>query len=60
MDVPEFYARPGLNVETYDERTELNDDGVLAGDIDFYLGLAHRTGGPILDLGTCPPQPGGG
>ena len=51
MDVPAFYERSGLNVETYDERTSSDAFGVLAGDVEIYLGLAERTGGPILDLG---------
>jgi SAM-dependent methyltransferase len=51
MDMPAFYEGPGLNVETYDERTASDALGVLSGDVEFYLGLAQRTGGPILDLG---------
>lgn len=47
-----FYEMDGLNVSTYDMRTaEDVTNGVLVGDVDFYRGLAHRTGGPVLDLG---------
>ena len=51
-DEPDFYERDGLNVLTYDLRTEQDAaQGVLAGDVDFYRTLAMRTGGPVLDLG---------
>ncbi len=43
-----FYARPGLNVETYDTRTDL---AAIEGDVEFYLRLADEIGGPVLDLG---------
>jgi SAM-dependent methyltransferase len=50
---PAFYERASLNVETYDVRTEaelpLQPD--LAGDVAFYLDLAARSGGPVLELG---------
>jgi SAM-dependent methyltransferase len=45
---PVFYARPSLNVETYDSRTDVE---AIAGDIAFYLDLAREVGGPVLDLG---------
>ncbi len=51
-DVPAFYERPGLNSETYDARTASDaEQGLLSGDVDFYLSLAGRTGGPVLDVG---------
>ena len=53
MDVaPDFYARPSLNVETYDRRAEQDIAGTDAeGDVEFYLDLASRVGGPVLDVG---------
>jgi SAM-dependent methyltransferase len=47
-DAPAFYARPSLNVATYDSRTDLE---AIEGDIAFYLELANEIGGPVLDLG---------
>jgi SAM-dependent methyltransferase len=47
-DAPAFYARPSLNIETYDTRTDLD---AIEGDIVFYLDLARQIGGPVLDLG---------
>ena len=50
--VPEFYLRPALNVETYDVRAQGDLAGtMLEGDVGFYLELAERTGGPVLELG---------
>ncbi|MBU0638468.1 MAG: class I SAM-dependent methyltransferase [Planctomycetes bacterium] len=49
--LPDFYSRPGLNADTYDERTG-NDCAPVAGDIDFFLRQAERCGGPILELGA--------
>jgi SAM-dependent methyltransferase len=45
---PAFYARPSLNVETYDSRTDV---GAIADDTAFYLDLAREVGGPVLDVG---------
>jgi SAM-dependent methyltransferase len=45
-----FYARNSLNVESYDSQAQLGQP-VLAGDIEFYLDQARRSGGPVLDLG---------
>lgn len=47
-----FYARDGLNTETYDARTALHIAGSpVEGDVEFYIERARRTGGPILDVG---------
>jgi SAM-dependent methyltransferase len=49
---PGFYERAGLNTETYDARVAVEAvDEKLAGDVGFYLGLAARARGPVLDLG---------
>jgi SAM-dependent methyltransferase len=45
-----FYARDSLNVESYDSQAQ-DVHPVLAGDIEFYLDQASRSGGPVLDLG---------
>ncbi len=42
-----FYSDNGLNVETYDQRTE-----TPAGEIDFYVHHAVESGGPVLELGA--------
>ena len=47
---PEFYARPSLNVESYDAQAAAGLPS-LAGDVEFYIDLARRSGGPVLDLG---------
>ncbi len=44
-----FYARPGLNVETYAGRTASLP--VVEGDAGFYLELARAAPGPALELG---------
>lgn len=47
-----FYARPSLNVETYDVRADITIPGsTVDGDVAFFTDLAARTGGPILELG---------
>ncbi|MBI4616576.1 MAG: class I SAM-dependent methyltransferase [Planctomycetes bacterium] len=46
-----FYSGPGLNVETYDERTALAGTAV-EGDVEFYLAQAREAGGAILELGS--------
>jgi ubiquinone/menaquinone biosynthesis C-methylase UbiE len=51
VDAPGFYERAGLNVETYDLRTEAAVAGVLQNDVEFYLEQAAVAGGPVLDLG---------
>ena len=48
---PDFYARWGLNVETYDERVKTIGTAV-DGDVDFYVRCARQTGGPVLELGS--------
>ena len=47
---PAFYARNGLNVESYDSQAQAVQPA-LDGDIAFYLDQARRSGGPVLDLG---------
>jgi SAM-dependent methyltransferase len=47
-----FYGTAGLNVETYDVRTEGSVVGQLAGDVEMYRSLAAAVGGPVLDLGA--------
>jgi SAM-dependent methyltransferase len=44
-----FYERRGLQIETYAQRAALNQ--ALQGDFEFYLELAHRLPGPVLELG---------
>lgn len=46
---PNAYYERGLAVEMYDLFT---GQGLLAGDVDFYLDCARRFGGPILELGA--------
>ncbi|MGJ7042829.1 SAM-dependent methyltransferase [Shinella sp. BE166] len=48
MTDPNAYYAGGLGVELYDLFTGA---GLLAGDIEFYLECARRSGGPILELG---------
>jgi SAM-dependent methyltransferase len=45
-----FYAQPSLNVESYDAQVE-EVNPALAGDVEFYIEQARRSGGPVLDLG---------
>jgi SAM-dependent methyltransferase len=45
-----FYASNSLNVDSYDAETELVQPA-LAGDVEFYVEQARRSGGPVLDLG---------
>ena len=45
-----FYSARSLNVELYTQRTEVRENPVLAGDIDFYLERARESGGPVLEL----------
>ncbi len=50
---PSFYARDGLNVETYDLRAEADiRRSTVRGDAAWYVRLARRTGGPVLE-GAC-------
>jgi len=52
MQARPFYEQSGLNTETYDARTEaVARGGVLQGDVAFYLGLARRAAGPVLEMG---------
>jgi len=52
IEPPAFYAAVGLNVETYDARTERDLVGTsVEGDLGFYLDRARQIGGPVLDLG---------
>jgi SAM-dependent methyltransferase len=50
-ELPLYYQRPGLNVETYAVLTAQGGPGV-DGDVAFYLRHAQRTGGPVLELGA--------
>ncbi len=51
--VPSFFSRVGINVETYDLRTEQIMQGSAAqGDVEFYRILAEETGGAVLELGS--------
>lgn len=51
MATPSFYEQWGLNVETYDERTDLTGTPV-EGDVDFYVREARACGGPVLELAS--------
>ncbi len=51
MATPSFYEQWGLNVETYDERTDLTGTPV-EGDVDFYVREARKCGGPVLELAS--------
>lgn len=46
-----FYSARGLNVELYTHRTEERENPTIAGDVEFYLRMAHDSGGPVLELG---------
>ncbi len=47
-----FYARDGLSIEIYDAQAELHTSGSsVAGDVEFYLDKARRSGGPVLEVG---------
>lgn len=48
-ETPRFYETWGLNVETYDERTQQEWTAVEQ-DVAFFLRHARQTGGPVLDL----------
>ena len=51
--VPSFFSSVGINVETYDLRTQQVMEGSAAeGDVEFYRILAEETGGPVLELGS--------
>ena len=47
-DAPDFYARPSLNIESYDSQASV---AVIVDDVEFYRELAAETGGPVLDIG---------
>jgi len=47
----DFYATTGLNVELYSERTERDLMSANEGDVAFYVDLARKSGGPVLELG---------
>jgi SAM-dependent methyltransferase len=48
-----FYARPSLNIETYDLRAAAQLPGsTVEGDARFFLDMADRSGGPVLELGS--------
>ncbi len=49
--VTAFYARPGLNVETYDARMAA-DSVLFADDRPVWRALAAETGGPVLDIAS--------
>ena len=46
-----FYASTSLNVLSYDGQAEAANP-TLDSDIDFYVALAERAGGPVLDIGS--------
>lgn len=47
-----FYEADSLSTEIYDVRSAaIIPGGPVDGDVDFYLGLARETGGPVLDVG---------
>lgn len=50
---PRFYAKPGLNAETYDVRVanDWANEGE-PGDVQFIMNLAQNTGGPVLELAS--------
>jgi SAM-dependent methyltransferase len=45
-----FFSRPGLNVDTYDER--VRDVAAQSGDVAFYVERAQTLGGPVLLIGS--------
>ena len=47
----QFYSSAGLNVETYDVRTEQELEGGR-GDVEFYRRWAAHAGDPVLELGA--------
>jgi SAM-dependent methyltransferase len=47
----DFYARPGLNVESYDAR-QAADAVLFVDDMPLWHALADACGGPVLDLAT--------
>ncbi len=47
-----FFASHGLAVETYDARIPAPDQPPIGGDVEFYLNLAQRADGPVLELGA--------
>ncbi|WP_374569705.1 class I SAM-dependent methyltransferase [Phenylobacterium sp.] len=49
QDHPNAFYDGGLSVATYDLFAA---GGALEGDVAFYLSLAERTGGPVLELGA--------
>ncbi len=49
--IPSFYAKPGLNTETYDARTALEGTAV-DGDVAFYVGQAREAEGPVLEIAS--------
>ena len=52
MAIPSFYARPSINIETYDVRAAAELPGTsVEGDVAFFLEQAARSGGPVLELG---------
>ncbi|HMO53339.1 MAG TPA: class I SAM-dependent methyltransferase, partial [Tepidiformaceae bacterium] len=46
-----FYSARGIHVEMYTHRTEVRENPVIAGDIEFYLERTRESGGPVLELG---------
>jgi ubiquinone/menaquinone biosynthesis C-methylase UbiE len=45
-----FYSARGIHVEMYTYRTEIRENPVIAGDLDFYLERTRESGGPVLEL----------
>jgi SAM-dependent methyltransferase len=46
-----FYESRSLNVEVYAERSAEWNEGILAGDSEFYVDLARQCGTSVLDVG---------
>ena len=52
-----FYEADSLHTEIYDAlAASIIAGSPVAGDVEFYRGLAKETGGPVLEVLT--PQPG--
>ncbi|HYE00771.1 MAG TPA: class I SAM-dependent methyltransferase [Alphaproteobacteria bacterium] len=49
--MPDYYSADSASVLTYDIHTEVFTSSI-DGDVGFYLGLARRAGGPVLELGA--------
>jgi len=49
-NLPRHYQDGGPSVEFYDLRERGGAGTILAGDVEFYVAQARKTGGPVLDL----------